>query len=177
MHPFISGAMTVSDRHMYRLLARMADTEGIRLEPSALAGIPGVLNLLGTGEGRGYLVREKLAGFQGQFTHIAWDGRQHGARGRDGGVLPEGHGGGIAVRGHQTESGEKGPGACVDRRRGPFVRGGARVIRGRRFLPAAGKAGYANTHHREKKLCHFLQRNADGFVELERIGGNIHFWH
>lgn len=72
MHPFISGAMTVSDRHMYRLLARMADTEGIRLEPSALAGIPGVLNLLGTGEGRGYLVREKLAGFQGQFTHIAW---------------------------------------------------------------------------------------------------------
>lgn len=72
MHPFISGAMTVSDRHMYRLLARMADTEGIRLEPSALAGVPGVLNLLGTGEGRGYLVREKLAGFQGQFTHIAW---------------------------------------------------------------------------------------------------------
>ena len=42
-------------------------------------------------------------------AHRVGDGRQHGARGRDGGVLPEGHGGGIAVRGHRRNQEKKDP--------------------------------------------------------------------
>lgn len=81
MHPFMSGSYTVSDEHMYRLLASMADTEGIKLEPSALAGIPGVINVLGTKEGAAYLEKEGLTLCKDAATHIAW------ATG--GGMVPE----------------------------------------------------------------------------------------
>lgn len=43
MKPFLSGCFTVRDEHMMCLLAELADTEGIFLEPSALAGMPGPL--------------------------------------------------------------------------------------------------------------------------------------
>ena len=72
MHPFMSGAMSVSDERMYRLLAMMADTEQIRLEPSALAGVPGAVNLFGTNAGMDYLKREGLSASADQFTHIVW---------------------------------------------------------------------------------------------------------
>lgn len=42
MAPLLSGCYTVDDGRLYRLLRLLADTEGIRLEPSALAGIPGM---------------------------------------------------------------------------------------------------------------------------------------
>ena len=41
MEPFMSGCFTVSDERMYRMLAQLADAEGIFLEPSALAGMYG----------------------------------------------------------------------------------------------------------------------------------------
>lgn len=41
MAPFISGCYSLEDRRMYRMLAQLADTEGLRLEPSALAGMYG----------------------------------------------------------------------------------------------------------------------------------------
>lgn len=41
MEPFLDGCFTVSDERMYALLARLAETEGIFLEPSALAGMQG----------------------------------------------------------------------------------------------------------------------------------------
>lgn len=41
MAPFISGCYTVTDERMYALLAQLTDKEGIRLEPSALAGMYG----------------------------------------------------------------------------------------------------------------------------------------
>jgi len=41
MEPFLSGCYTLSDNRMHRMLAKLADTEGIRLEPSALAGMYG----------------------------------------------------------------------------------------------------------------------------------------
>lgn len=41
MEPFISGCYTLTDERMYALLARLSDAEGIRLEPSALAGMYG----------------------------------------------------------------------------------------------------------------------------------------
>ncbi len=41
MEHLIDGAFTVSDESMFRLLAGLYETEGIALEPSALAGFPG----------------------------------------------------------------------------------------------------------------------------------------
>jgi D-serine dehydratase len=41
----ISGAYTVEDQELYRLLALLADTEGVFLEPSALAGFAGPVRL------------------------------------------------------------------------------------------------------------------------------------
>ncbi len=41
MEPFISGCYTLQDERMYKLLAQLADSEGIFLEPSALAGMYG----------------------------------------------------------------------------------------------------------------------------------------
>ena len=41
MEPFLSGCYTLSDDRMYRMLAQLADSEGIFLEPSALAGMYG----------------------------------------------------------------------------------------------------------------------------------------
>lgn len=42
MEPLLTGCFTVEDSRLYRLLRLMADTESIRLEPSALAGLPGM---------------------------------------------------------------------------------------------------------------------------------------
>lgn len=41
----MSGNYTVSDEELYRLLKELADTENIYLEPSALAGMIGPLNV------------------------------------------------------------------------------------------------------------------------------------
>ena len=41
MAPFMSGCYSLQDDRMYRMLAQLADTESIRLEPSALAGMYG----------------------------------------------------------------------------------------------------------------------------------------
>lgn len=41
MEPFVSGCYTLSDERMYRMLAQLADSENICLEPSALAGMLG----------------------------------------------------------------------------------------------------------------------------------------
>lgn len=41
MEPLLTGCYTVTDQRMYRMLAQLADTEDIRLEPSALAGMYG----------------------------------------------------------------------------------------------------------------------------------------
>ena len=41
MRPFMSGCYTLQDERMYTLLAQLADTEELFLEPSALAGMYG----------------------------------------------------------------------------------------------------------------------------------------
>ena len=41
MAPFMSGCYSLEDQRMYRMLAQIADTEGLKLEPSALAGMYG----------------------------------------------------------------------------------------------------------------------------------------
>ena len=41
IEPLLTGCYTVTDQRMYRMLTQLADTEDIRLEPSALAGMYG----------------------------------------------------------------------------------------------------------------------------------------
>lgn len=53
----ISGVYTVEDAELYRLLAMLADTEAMFLEPSALAGFAGPA---------------RLAAMAGELVHIAW---------------------------------------------------------------------------------------------------------
>ncbi|XLM19527.1 pyridoxal-phosphate dependent enzyme, partial [Chromobacterium piscinae] len=43
MQRLIDGYYTVDDDELFRLLAMMEQTEGLRLEPSALAGAPGIV--------------------------------------------------------------------------------------------------------------------------------------
>ena len=60
MDPLLSGCYTVDDSRLYQLLRLLADTEGIRLEPSALAGIPGMG------------LTQTFGAAPGNVVHIAW---------------------------------------------------------------------------------------------------------
>ena len=57
---------------MYQLLRLLADTEDLFLEPSALAGFPGPVQLLGSNAGRDYLKTHQLEHKMGNATHILW---------------------------------------------------------------------------------------------------------
>lgn len=65
MEPFIGGCYTLSDERMYRMLAQLADSEGIYLEPSALAGMYGAVLTERA---------EEFAEFKadGKTTHLVW---------------------------------------------------------------------------------------------------------
>ena len=63
MEPHIAGCYTLTDERMYRFLRRLADSEGIFLEPSALAGMYGPV----------LTAREaEFAPFADAATHIVW---------------------------------------------------------------------------------------------------------
>lgn len=70
IEPFLSGAYTISDNHLYKLLTELVDKEDIKLEPSALAGMIGPIKL--HKEGRGYLQNNDLKHKLTQSTHIVW---------------------------------------------------------------------------------------------------------
>lgn len=66
----LDGYFTLTDEEMYRLLAILADTENICIEPSATAGLPGLFKIL---EDSDYLSRMGLNKAQLEHaTHIAW---------------------------------------------------------------------------------------------------------
>lgn len=65
MEPFISGCYTLNDERMYRMLATLADTENIYLEPSALAGMYGAVLLKTNPEFADFGKLENC-------THIVW---------------------------------------------------------------------------------------------------------
>ncbi|MBG9799227.1 D-serine ammonia-lyase [Brevibacillus laterosporus] len=70
IEPFLSGSYTVSDNQLYKLLKGLADTEGIYLEPSALAGILGPSQLC---KARiQYLQKNNLIQKMSKGTHIVW---------------------------------------------------------------------------------------------------------
>ena len=60
MLPFIDGCYTVEDGRMSALLAMLTDSEGIRLEPSALAGMYGAVAL------------NKKSGEVSRGVHLVW---------------------------------------------------------------------------------------------------------
>lgn len=70
MHRLIDGYYTISDNQMYRLLAMLNKNEGVKLEPSALAGMEGPIRVAQNEE---YL---KRMGFNektlANATHIVW---------------------------------------------------------------------------------------------------------
>ena len=70
----IDGAYTVSDDSMFRWLSMARRTEGLRLEPSALAGFPGALRIGRDGA-------HGAEGMSADATHLVW------ATG--GGMVPE----------------------------------------------------------------------------------------
>ncbi|MGI2260081.1 hypothetical protein [Shewanella sp. GXUN23E] len=69
MERLIDGYYTLSDQHMYDLLGLLDKTEGIRLEPSALAGMAGPVRVSNNPE---YLSRMQLDTCMPQATHLVW---------------------------------------------------------------------------------------------------------
>jgi len=80
MHRLIDGYYTVPDSELFAALHLMHETQGIQLEPSALAGAPGFSRVLHEREGYRERIGVDAQAWQ-QATHIVW------ATG--GGMLPE----------------------------------------------------------------------------------------
>ncbi len=72
MENLLSGIYTVNDNTLYKLLSALADTEGIYVEPSALAGAPGVFELFRSEAGRKYLEDQELYDKMPKASHIIW---------------------------------------------------------------------------------------------------------
>ena len=72
MEHLLSGCYSVSDEHLYALLAKLTDVEQIALEPSALAGMPGIVRVCASESGRYYLTKEALTAKMPRATHIVW---------------------------------------------------------------------------------------------------------
>ncbi len=66
IEPLLSGSYTISDQQMFRLLKELVDSENIRLEPSALAGMIGAVKVLK--DGRDYDGNLNMS----KATHIVW---------------------------------------------------------------------------------------------------------
>lgn len=69
MKPLIDGIYTVSDDTLFRQLALVADHEDIFMEPSAVAGIPGIVRVADHPD---YLQHIGAAETIRQSTHIVW---------------------------------------------------------------------------------------------------------
>ena len=69
---FLEGCYTIADETMFKLLTLLADTEGIRLEPSALAGMTGPIQVI-----RNEVPKANLP----TATHLVW--------GTGGSMVPE----------------------------------------------------------------------------------------
>ena len=68
----ISGVFTVQDDRLYRILRVLGDLEGIFLEPSAVAGFIGPIQLFASSNGKDYLENNHLVQKLKKVTHILW---------------------------------------------------------------------------------------------------------
>lgn len=69
MERMIDGFFTIEDKEMYQLLGLLHQTEQLSLEPSALAGMPGIFHVL---KNQRYLARMQLTNKLEQATHLVW---------------------------------------------------------------------------------------------------------
>ncbi|NLU07990.1 MAG: D-serine ammonia-lyase [Clostridiales bacterium] len=72
MEELISGCYTVKDEKLYMLLSTLIDSENISLEPSALAGVLGSVQLLKSKAGKKYIKDNNLKDKMENSCHIAW---------------------------------------------------------------------------------------------------------
>ncbi len=72
MRPFMSGCYSLSDERMYGMLAQLADSEGVHLEPSALAGMYGPVLLEKLPAFREYVKQEAPADVMAKSTQLVW---------------------------------------------------------------------------------------------------------
>jgi len=72
MRPLLSGVITTTDDTMFEDLARLQDSGGIKVEPSAAAALSGPRMLMGTVQGRAYLQANGLVAAMPQANHIVW---------------------------------------------------------------------------------------------------------
>lgn len=70
--PTLAGVCTVEDDTLFRHLHLAAEEEGLRIEPSAAAGLCGPGMLQTTAAGRDWLARHGLGAHLARATHIAW---------------------------------------------------------------------------------------------------------
>jgi len=68
----MSGSYTAKDEKLYLLLSTLIDSENIYLEPSALAGIPGSIELFKDEAGQKYIENNNLKDKMKNSSHIAW---------------------------------------------------------------------------------------------------------
>jgi len=68
----ISGSYTVKDEQLYALLSQLSDSESIQLEPSALAGMHGPIQLFRDEAGQKYIENNNLKNKIQNASHIAW---------------------------------------------------------------------------------------------------------
>lgn len=68
----ISGSYTVTDEQLYILLSMLSDSENIKLEPSALAGMYGPIQLFRDEAGQKYIENNNLKNKIKNVSHIAW---------------------------------------------------------------------------------------------------------
>lgn len=72
MEHLLSGCYSVSDEHLYQLLTELTDAEQVALEPSALAGMPGIVRVCATEAGNRYVETQQLQEKMQDATHIVW---------------------------------------------------------------------------------------------------------
>ncbi|MDO6788079.1 D-serine ammonia-lyase [Cobetia marina] len=76
MAPLLSGIYTLSDDSMLEWLALAHDSEGLKLEPSALAGVPGIIRVLRNDAPEWHAWRAAVGLDDGEVqantTHVIW---------------------------------------------------------------------------------------------------------
>lgn len=81
IEPLLSGLYTIEDAELFRLLQALNTSENLKLEPSALAGMPGPARLISSKAGQSYLRKHGLINKLPQANHIIW--------GTGGSLVPE----------------------------------------------------------------------------------------
>jgi D-serine dehydratase len=68
----VSGCYTVEDDDLFRFLYMLDEVEGIRVEPSAAAGLAGPVLLFSDCAGRSYLERAGISDAMDRASHVVW---------------------------------------------------------------------------------------------------------